>query len=210
MGAIGIGGGIRVFGAHSTKGNGHNGLSQVHCMQTGLGKPKKTAKRIVWIRRLLCVRDIRNQRIGTEYGNEVHFGYGPQDKLNIIWKPSIHYCHNYIKNTTSQLRKTRNGTNIGQRFGIIPSPRSIPMENQVMNGKMSQRVHIIRSLGLFSCHGFRHIKTLCWKKMETWVMDQENQALCTLGRRKKGLNLITIVTILLILPLYIYRIAGSL
>lgn len=147
MGAIGIGGGIRVFGAHSTKGNGHNGLSQVHCMQTGLGKPKKTAKRIVWIRRLLCVRDIRNQRIGTEYGNEVHFGYGPQDKLNIIWKPSIHYCHNYIKNTTSQLRKTRNGTNIGQRFGIIPSPRSIPMENQVMNGKMSQRVHIDQIFG---------------------------------------------------------------
>lgn len=32
MGAIGIRGGIRVFGAHSTKSDAHNVLSQLHCI----------------------------------------------------------------------------------------------------------------------------------------------------------------------------------
>lgn len=73
----------------------------------GWVNPKKQ-RRIVWIRRLLCLRDIRNQRIGTEYGSEVHFGYGPQDKLTIIWKPSIHYCHDYIQKHNEPAEKDKN------------------------------------------------------------------------------------------------------
>lgn len=55
-----------MFEAHSAKGNGHNGLSQVHCTQTRFGEPKHS-KGSYELGRLLSWRDIRNQRIDTEY-----------------------------------------------------------------------------------------------------------------------------------------------
>ena len=70
------------------------------------------------------------------------------------------------------------------------------------NGKIGQQVYtLIRSWSQLSSHGFKHIKTSCWKKTETRVIDQESRTSCALGRRKMDLNLISIVTILLTLPL---------
>ena len=46
-----------MFEAHSAKGNGHNGLSQVHCTQTRFGEPKHS-KGSYELGRLLSWRDI--------------------------------------------------------------------------------------------------------------------------------------------------------
>lgn len=89
MGAMKIKGWIGVFRAHSIKGNGHNGLLQVHRMQTGLGKPKNSKKldglSIYFVRKISATKDWYRVR----FSDEVQFGYGPQNKLNIIWKPLL-------------------------------------------------------------------------------------------------------------------------
>ena len=58
MGAIRIQGWIGVFRAHNIKGNGYNGLLQVHCM---LGKPKNSKKLyglgVYYVREISATKD---------------------------------------------------------------------------------------------------------------------------------------------------------
>lgn len=79
----------------------------------------------------------------VRFGDEVHSSYGPQDKLDIIRKPGIRYCQDYIQEHNEPAEKDKKWYHywaaVGHNFKSEIYFYEVP-DN--MNGQMSQQIYI--------------------------------------------------------------------
>lgn len=79
----------------------------------------------------------------VRFGDEVHSGYGPRDKLDIILKVGIRYCQDCIQEHNEPAEKDKKGYHywaaVGHNFKSEIYFYEV-LDN--MNGKMSQQVYI--------------------------------------------------------------------
>ena len=79
----------------------------------------------------------------VQFSNKVHFDYGIQDKLRIIWKPGIRYYQNCIEEVQKSTKKDKKRyyywAAIGHNF---KSDIYFYKVSGNTNGKMSQQVYI--------------------------------------------------------------------
>lgn len=83
----------------------------------------------------------------VRYSEEVHFGYGPQDKLHIIRKPGMRYCHSSIQENPKPAEKDRNRYHCWAAIGHdFKSDINFYEVTGITHGKMSQQAYINRIL----------------------------------------------------------------
>lgn len=79
----------------------------------------------------------------VRFGDEVHSSYGPQDKLDIIRKPGIRYCQDYIQEHNEPAEKDKKWYHywaaVGHNFKSEIYFYEV-LDN--MNGQMSQQIYI--------------------------------------------------------------------
>lgn len=105
---------------------------------------QKTAKdRLNWASVMLERYPHPENWYRVRFSDEVHFGYGPQDKLNIIWKPGMHYCQDCIQEHNEPAEKDKKHYHywavVGYNFKSGIYFYNVPGNT---NGKMSQQVYI--------------------------------------------------------------------
>lgn len=79
----------------------------------------------------------------VRFSDEVHFGYGPQDKLHIIRKPGMRYCHSCNQENPEPAEKDRKRYHCWAAIGHdFKSDISFYEVTGNTNGKMSQQAYI--------------------------------------------------------------------
>ena len=105
---------------------------------------EKTRKRLVeWASVMLAKYPEPENWNRIRFSDEVHFGWGPQDKLNIIRKPGQRYCQDCIQESDEPDEKDKKRHHCWAAAGHN-FKSDIYFYNVAgnTNGKMSQRVYI--------------------------------------------------------------------
>lgn len=114
----------------------------------------------------------------VRFSDEVHFGYGPQDKLHIIRKPGMRYCHSCIQENPEPAEKDRKRYHCWAAIGHdFKSGINFYEVIGNTNGKMSRQAYIDQILEPIVKPWIQASRILFSKKMGTQGMDRANQTL---------------------------------
>lgn len=79
----------------------------------------------------------------ARFSGGVHFGYGPQDKLHIIRKPGMQYCHSFIQENPEPAEKDRKRYHCWAAIGLyLKSDVNFYKVTENTNSMMSQKAYI--------------------------------------------------------------------
>lgn len=120
----------------------------------------------------------------VRFSDEVHFGYGAQDKLNIIRKPGMRYCQDCVQEVDEPAEKYKKlyhcWAAVGHNFKSDIYFYNVPGNT---NGKMSQQVYIDQILEPIVKPWIKAHHDFVWRKMEYQGMGRESRILCAHGRK---------------------------
>lgn len=117
----------------------------------------------------------------VHFSDEVHFGYGTQDKLRIIWKAGMRYCQDCIEEVQEPTEKRQK--NIYRCWAAVGHNLKSDIYFYELPG-----TYIDEILEPIVNPWLQVTTILCWKKMEIRGLDREKPNTVRTWKERNGLE----------------------